>query len=143
MSGTSFRCNRWYLHCICTHVTILVHRIQVPRVTNINFLLTISIHHQKKWLWELTKWSTKEKCVDLYKAMYGHLNCGEFVFGYWGLRVNALIRALSLNGIQQIKMKSIRKLSNFNFQWTKILYQKISSHIASFFALFKGCRCNY
>ena len=52
--------------------------------------------------------------------MYGHLNCGEFVFGYWGLMVNALIRALSLNGIQQIKMKSIRKLSNFNFQWTKI-----------------------
>ena len=75
--------------------------------------------------------------------MYGHLYRGEFVFGYWGLMVNALIRALLLNGIQQIKMKSIRKLSNFDFQWTKILYQNILSHIASFFALFKGCRCNY
>ena len=57
--------------------------------------------------------------------MYGHPYCGEFVFGYWGLRVNALIRALPLNGIQQIKMKSIRKLTNLNFQWTKILYQNI------------------
>ena len=57
--------------------------------------------------------------------MYGHPYCGEFVFGYWGLRVNALIRALPLNGIQQIKMKSIRKLSNLNFQWRKILYQNI------------------
>ena len=65
--------------------------------------------------------------------MYGHLYCGEFVFGYWGLRINALVRALPLIGIQQIKMKSIRKLSNFNFQWTKILYQNILSHIASFF----------
>ena len=41
------------------------------------FLLTILIHHQKKWLWELTNWSIREKCVDLYKAMYGHL--------YWGI----------------------------------------------------------
>ena len=28
-------------------------------VTNINFLLMISIHHQEKKLWELTKWSRK------------------------------------------------------------------------------------
>ena len=29
--------------------------------------------------------------------------------------------------------ESIRKLSNFNFQWTKTLYQNILGHIAFFF----------
>ena len=37
-----------------------------------------------------------------------------------------------------IKTKSIRKSSNFNFQWTNTLYQNIVSHIALFFTLFKG-----
>ena len=40
------------------------------------------------------------------------------------------------------KMESIRKLSNFNFQWTKTLHQKNFKHIASFFTLFKGYSCN-
>ena len=31
-----------------------------------------------------------------------------------------------------IKMESIRKLSNFNFQWTKILYQNNLKNIAFF-----------
>ena len=39
-------------------------------------------------------------------------------------------------------MKSIRKLSNFNFQWTKTLYQDNFKHIAFFFTLFKVYRCN-
>ena len=30
--------------------------------------------------------------------------------------------------------ESIRKLSNFNFQWTKTLYQNILGHIAFFFS---------
>ena len=34
-------------------------------VTNINFSLTISIHCQEKWLWELIKWSPKRTCFDL------------------------------------------------------------------------------
>ena len=36
-----------------------------PIVSNINFLLTISIHCQEKWLRELIKWSPKRKCFDL------------------------------------------------------------------------------
>ena len=37
------------------------------------------------------------------------------------------------------KTGSVRKLSNFNFQWwTKTLYQSNLNHIAFFFALFKG-----
>ena len=42
--------------------------------------------------------------------------------------------------------KSIRKLSNFNFQWTKTLYQNNLHNIAtishSFFTSFKGYRHN-
>ena len=37
------------------------------------------------------------------------------------------------------KMESTRKLSNFNFQWTKIFYQNNLKHITSFFTLiFQG-----
>ena len=37
-----------------------------------------------------------------------------------------------------INMESIRKLGNFNFQWTKTLYQNNLSHIEFFSTLFKG-----
>ena len=39
-------------------------------------------------------------------------------------------------------MKSIWKLSNFNFQWTKTLYHNNFKHIAFFFTLFKGYKCD-
>ena len=62
-------------------------------MTNINFLLTISIQCQEIRLWELTKWSSKRKCFDLLsnplnlsmKEMYGD-QFGEFVCGYWGFK---------------------------------------------------------
>ena len=45
---------------------------------------------------------------------------------------------------KEIKPKFIRKLSNFNFQRTKTLYQSENNfkHIAFFFTLFKGFKCN-
>ena len=44
-------------------------------------------------LWELIKWSPKQKCLDLltnslnsfFKEMYGD-QFGEFICGYWGLK---------------------------------------------------------
>ena len=39
-------------------------------------------------------------------------------------------------------MKFTRKLSNFNFQWTKTLYQNNFKHSAFFFTLFKGYKCD-
>ena len=39
--------------------------------------------------------------------------------------------------IQNIEIQTENKLSNFNFQWTKTLYQNILNHIAFFFTLFK------
>ena len=47
--------------------------------------------------------------------------------------------ALRVNGI---KTESIRKLSNFKFQWTKILYQNNLKHIAFFFTFFESYGCN-
>ena len=44
--------------------------------------------------------------------------------------------------LKKVKMESIRKLSNFNFQWTKTLFQNNLKHIAFFFTLFKGYGCN-
>ena len=41
-----------------------------------------------------------------------------------------------------IKTESIRKLSNFNCQWTKTLYQNNLNNIAFFFTFFKGYRQN-
>jgi len=41
-----------------------------------------------------------------------------------------------------IKMESIRKLSNFNFQWTEILYQSGLRRVAFFFAFFGGYGCD-
>ena len=38
--------------------------------------------------------------------------------------------------------ESIWKLSNFDFQWTKTLYQNNFKHIASFFTLFEGHKYN-
>ena len=48
------------------------------------------------------------------------------------------------DGKVSIKTESIKKLSNFNFHWTKTLYQNILSLIAFFlfFTLFKGYRYN-
>ena len=58
-------------------------------MTNINFLLTISIQCQEISLWEVIKWSPKRKCLDLlsnslnafFKEMYRD-QFGEFVCGY-------------------------------------------------------------
>ena len=41
-----------------------------------------------------------------------------------------------------IKTESIRKLSNFNFQLTKTLYQNNLKHIVFFFTFFKDYTCN-
>ena len=40
------------------------------------------------------------------------------------------------------KKETVRKLSNFNFQWTKTLYQNNLNNITLFFTFFNGCRYN-
>ena len=41
-----------------------------------------------------------------------------------------------------VKKESIRKLSKFNFQWTKTLYHNNLNNIAFFFTFFKSYKCN-
>ena len=89
---TSFILYRGYTarHCV---YTIIFLTFQVLTVTNINFLLMISIHKQEEKSWELIIWPPMGKCCDLstnslnwfYKEKYGS-QCGEFVRGYWGLK---------------------------------------------------------
>ena len=43
---------------------------------------------------------------------------------------------------KDFKTEPIRKLSNFNFQRTKILYQNNLKHISFFFTFFESCGCN-
>ena len=43
--------------------------IYVPIVTNINFLLTESIDCQGQSLWELIKWSQREKSLISYQIL--------------------------------------------------------------------------
>ena len=53
----------------------------------------------------------------------------------------AFLLLVSWENIQthwQFKMESIRKLSNFNFWWTKTLYQNNLNNIAFFFFIFQG-----
>ena len=44
--------------------------------------------------------------------------------------------------LEEIKTESTKKWSNFNFQWTKTLYQNNVKNIAFFFAFYKGYRCH-
>ena len=67
--------------------------IQVPKVININFLITISLHNQVNRLGELMKKLPKRKCFDLlsnslnlfFMEMYRD-KFGEFVCVYRGLK---------------------------------------------------------
>jgi len=44
--------------------------------------------------------------------------------------------------IKSVQTESIRKLRNFNFQWTKTLYQNNLKHIAFFFTFSESYGCN-
>ena len=44
----------------------------------------------------------------------------------------------SLRKAREINMESPRKLSNFNIQWTKTLYQNNLKNVAFVFTFFKG-----
>ena len=57
-------------------------------------------------------------------------------------RSNTLFQYETANREQVVQRESIRKLSNFNFQRTKTLYQIILNNIAFFFTFFKGYRYN-
>ena len=122
----------------------MAYSVQVQRVTNINFFLTISVHNQKKRLWESIKWSPKGKCFDLlsnslnsfFNKMYGD-QTGEFVSGYWGLFNNII---WIFQSFQSFKVLLILLLSNLNVfpgsvSWNRVILRK-QNQSSSFYCYF-------
>ena len=52
------------------------------------------------------------------------------------------MKPYAFNMYVELKMESIRKLSNFNFHWTKTMYQNNLNNTAFFFTFFKAYRYN-
>ena len=80
-------------------------------MTSINFLLTISICCQEKWLWELIKWSLKRKCFDLLSNSLNYCNSlrkwrsvWRIICGYWDLKVNEYLnkQEIQLDGCKLV-----------------------------------------
>ena len=71
---------------------------------------------------------------------------------FWNDLNNFMVKQGTMNSLvwvglcgsawKKIKTEPIRKLSNFNFQWTKTLYQNNLNNTAFFFTFFKGYRHN-
>ena len=96
--------------------TKLHPHLSVLKVTNFNFLLMISIHHQEIRIWELIKWSPKRKCFDPFskfsqlKKIYRD-QFGEFVCVYWGLK--------SFFTVVSTKLRNARFVLLFFFSYAK------------------------
>ena len=88
--------------------------------------------------------SSSDSNMDAEKDRWGAAHTSEIkIAGRIILNVWRLMRhEVGPERETKIKTDSIRKLSNFNFQWTKIFYQNSLKHIAFFFTVFKGYRCN-
>ena len=96
-SSTKFIFNTRESFYTCIHYTknkimFFSLTLLVPVVTNINLLLTMSIHCQEIRLWAL-KWSPKKKCFDLlsnsvnlfFKEMYRDQGICMWILGHKGL----------------------------------------------------------
>ena len=62
----------------------------------------------------------------------------HFIIDYFYLHLTSWSHFPQLEKMLSIKTESIRKLSNFNFQWTKTLYQNVWNNITFVFTFFKG-----
>ena len=109
-------------------------------VTNINFLLTISIICQEIRLWELVKWSTMSKYLDLlsyslntfFNKMYRSVwrNC-MWILGLNGLMVQSTVKDVWIYDCKYHKILRPSALDFFtNYWWLKKLhlafYRKIT-----------------
>ena len=90
-------------------------------------------------------------CSHIYKSeIFLHTHCqenGHFSKSNWIVCVDNFLRnSYSLIHLcckyQQVKTESIRILSRFNFQWTKIFHRINLGHIAFRSTFFKSHRCN-
>ena len=82
-------------------------------MTNINFLLTISIQCQEIRLWELIKWSPKRKCYDLLSNPL-NLFCKEMYRSVWRI----WLWILGLKELRHLKCKF--QFSNWGYNQTPL-----------------------
>ena len=78
-------------------------------MTNINFLLKISIQCQEIRLWELIKWSPKRKCFDLFSNSRARNNgrSTDNVRTDWGVDQSTFRLAGHVDRSQSIVLKTI------------------------------------
>ena len=82
----------------------------------------------------LNRWGLNMRCIPA--ALTNLLISCTVLFSHFISFVYRLFYSFDL------KTESTRKLNNFDFQWTKTLYQNNLKRIAFFFRVFKGWRCN-
>ena len=96
----------------------------------------------------LKLWFQKRKVMRSMRTDYKFLNKQQLSKAY---PHQPLIRTYPPRGgfkssfmrDQDIKTEYTRKLSNFNFQWTKTLYQNDLKNVAYFSTFFKDLRCYF
>ena len=112
--------------------TCLLHRVLYTCTLHIRIYTSKHLFcpQEKRVTWrKLMGWIVTD-CLFLRHSDFGWM-CGL-------LRENCVFTAAK----QRLKTESISKLSRFNFQWTKTLYQNNLKHIAFIITLFENYRCN-
>ena len=74
-------------------------------------------------------------------AIYGNRQQQRVSIPTYNIALNIKLDHYFWNSVgakTHFKTESTRKLSNFNFQWTKTLYQNNVKHTAFFVTFFKG-----
>ena len=88
----------WFCHVMEFVLSSINLTLLVIILTNVNFLLTISIHGQDVRLWELVKWSAKRKCLIFYQILstYSLRKCVKISLEnlYMDIGLKGLIKAL-------------------------------------------------
>ena len=121
-------CNEWVITS-CFNCQVMDPTFRAP-FANVNrwFLTVVNQPQFKKILGEVKLCQTMAKFDG---ESYSAFHLSELACQFW--QMESAISYL-------IKMESTRKLSNFNSQWTKTLYQKNFKNTAFLFTLSTGYR---
>ena len=139
---TSKRNWRYFLEWSIMFVELLapalVHLLTLyTLISKLRFSFTVPIQFNRSIGENLVKYQMDSSSLIMYSILTTTMFSKALIL--WGeISCSSL---LGLKGLKKIKMESIRKLSNFNFQWTKTVYQNNVKHIAFFFPLFKSYGC--
>ena len=112
------------LHGVFPHLVVI-------KPSKLEFLLLkIKIWNPRLLMKQNIRWSTRYRYEKEQRNLIPLSNSATFseIINYHFFTIVQILA-------KGFTTESIRKLSNFNFQWTKTLYQNILGHIAFFFNL--------